>query len=557
MLTREDSPRAEQRSAYFPESSRFAARLRKGRLIIVLSGLLTVGAALLIGPTLWAKVIQNPPVPGGTLRVSPFENQLNLELDPAREAHVFLMQQLYDGLVKLDTSLSPTPALAEYWKIDGAGTRYTFYLRQGVRFHDGREMTADDVAFSLTRLVDPKINSPYAKNLLGKVAGAQEYWDGKAAAVTGFRVLGKYVFEIEWIKPYVSSLYLLGMSYCKILPKSLVAGRDRDFFLKPVGTGPFKFGYWMRGRKLEIIGIRLERNAAYFDRKAYLDAVEFSPFFTFDDFMQGDVDIYPFVSERFARIDCQTVNDGTLGVVFLGMSCHLAPLNQPRVRRALARAIDRRMLAKASYTNESVPEPVETFVPAKLKGFFPSPGESDYDPDRARSELLASGFSLQFPGLVFFTSDANRELGLKVYRELKSELDPMGLLLSHREYQSLREVRTSRRPYLVLIDWRLNLPDPGSILGPLFSSRSDTNATGYSDRRVDDALQAAEFEPSFSQRIALFQRVEKILQEDLPALPLFTNQRRMALQAYVKGVEVSPLGFFYLDLRKVWLDKER
>ncbi len=528
----------------------------KRLLTIGLGVLLTAGAALLIHSTLSAKVAQDPPVPGGTLRLSPFENQLNLELDPAREAHVFLMQQIYDGLVKLDPSLSPTPALAEYWKIDGAGTRYTFYLRQGVRFHDGREMTADDVAFSLTRLVDSKVNSPYAKNLLGKVVGAQEYWDGKAAAVSGFRVLGKYVFEIEWIKPYVSSLYLLGMSYCKILPKPLVAGQDGNFFLKPVGTGPFKFAYWMRGRKLEIIGIRLERNPGYFDRKAYLEAVEFSPFFTPDDFVHGDVDIYPFVSERFARVDCQTLNDGALGVVFLGMSCHLSPLNQARVRRALALAIDRRMLAKASYSSESVPEPVETFVPAKLKGFFPAPKESDRDPSRARVEMAAAGFGLQFPGLIFFTSKANRELGLKVFRELETELDPLGIFLIHREYQSLREVRTARRPYLVMVDWRLNFPDPGSILGPLFSSRSDANAMGFSDKRVDDALQAAEFEPSFSQRIALFQRVEKILQEQLPALPLFTNQRRMALQSYVKGVEVSPLGFFYLDLRNVWLDKE-
>jgi ABC-type transport system substrate-binding protein len=529
----------------------------KKPLVIGLSGFLLAGAAAIIAPVLWARAVQAPPVAGGTLRLSPFENQLNLELDPARDAHVFLVQQLYDGLVKLDNTLNPTPALAEYWKIDPTGTRYTFYLRQGVKFHDGREMTADDVAFSLTRLVDPRVNSPHAKNLLGKVQGAQDYWDGKAAAVSGFRVLGKYVFEIEWIKPYVSSLYLLGMSYCKVLPKASLAAQGGSFFLRPVGTGPFKFAYWMRGRKLEIIGIRLERNDAYFDRKAYLDAVEFSPFFTPDDFVHGDVDIYPFVSERFARVDCLTANDGALNVVYLGMSCHLSPLNQPRVRRALALGIDRRMLAKASTSSESVPEPVETFIPAKLKGFFPAAGEPGYEPARARSELSASGSRLGFPGLIFFTSSANRELGLKVFRELKSELDLLGVELTHREYRSVREVRMSRRPYLVMIDWRLNFPDPAGILEPLFSSRSDANAMGFSDRRVDDLLQAAEFEPSFSQRIDLFQKVERVLQQEVPALPLFTNQRRMALQACVKGVEISPLGFFYLDLRNVWLDKER
>jgi oligopeptide transport system substrate-binding protein len=80
---------------------------------------------------------------------------------------------------------------------------------------------------------------------------------------------------------------------------------------------------------------------------------------------------------------------------------------------------------------------------------------------------------------------------------------------------------------------------------------------GFNDKRLDDALEAAELERSFSQRVGLFQRIEHILHQDQPAVPLFSSQLRMALQPYVKGVEVSPLGFFYLDLRRVWLDKER
>jgi ABC-type transport system substrate-binding protein len=531
----------------------------KRALVFSLVGLGLAGLAVIAGPYLFGKSVLPRPIPGGTLRVSPFGNQLNLELDPARESHVFLMQQLYDGLVKLDKTLSPTPALAEYWVISDSGRKYTFYLRQGVRFHDGRELTADDVAFSLTRLVSPEINSPYARNLLGKVVGAQDYWDGKAPVVSGFRVLGKYVFEIEWVNPYVSALYLLGMSYSKILPRSPVLAQGKDFFRKPVGTGPFKFAYWMRDPRLEIIGIRLERNAAYFDRAALLDAVEFSPFFTFDDFMHGDVDIYPFVSERFARVDCQVVNDGALDLVFLGMSCHLEPLNRPAVRQALSLGLDRRLLTKASFTSESVPEYTGTFIPAKLKGFFPAAGDLDYSPERARSILAANGFTAdrEFPTLAFYTSRANPALGNNAYRELQSEFEPLGISLAHREYKSLREVRSAREPYLVMVEWRLNFPDPMDILWPLFYSRSDTNVMGYTEKRVDEALEAAEVESSFSKRIDLFNRIENQLQRDLPAVPLFTNQRRMALQAYVKGVEVSPLGFFYLDLRNVWLDKER
>lgn len=536
-----------------------ALRPMNRRLALGLAGLSLAAAALWAGPRLLAKPVLERHISGGTLRVSPFGKQLNLELDPARDAHVFLTQQLYDGLVRLDKDLSPTPALAEYWMIGDEGRRYTFYLRQGVRFHNGREMTADDVLYSLTRLVDPKVGSPFAANFVGKVAGTQEYWDGKAASVSGFRVVSKYVFEIQWLTPSVSALYLLGMSYSKVLPRDQVTSQGKTFFLHPVGTGPFKFGYWLRGPLLDITGIRLERYAGYYDRKALLDAVEFSPFFTSDNFMQGDVDIYPFVSPSFASLDCQIKEDGALSTVLLGMSCHLAPLNRPEVRRALAVGIDRGLLAKVSYSNESVPELTDNYVPAKLKGFFPVPGSWDFDPERARRMLAAAGFSAahEFPALTLYTSQASHDFGLKVYRELASELDGLGISLDHREYRSLREVRSARGPYLVLIAWRLNFPDPDNIIRPLFASRSDLNVTGYTDKRLDDALAAADVEPSFSQRIALYLRIERQLHDDLPALPLFTNELRMALQPYVRGVEVPPLGFFYLDLRNVWLDKER
>ena len=527
--------------------------------LLILSGLGLAAAVGLLIPQPASTAAQERIQRGGTLRLCPFTNQLNLELDPVKDSHVFLMQQLYDGLVKLDKDLSLLPALAEYWTISDSGRTYVFYLRPDARFHNGRAITAEDVKFSLERLLDPRINSPYALNFLDKVVGAQDFRDGKALGVSGFRVMGKSTFQIQWVSPYVSALYLLGMSYCKILPKDLVLAQGRDFFRNPVGTGPFKFGYWMRSPKLDIVGIRLERNEAYFDRKAYLEAVEFSPLFTVDHFMEGEVDIYPFVSTGFADLDCQVREDGALGTTFLGMSCHLAPLDRPEVRLAVAVALDRRTLAKVSFSNESVPQLTDNFIPAKLKGFFPVAGDWEYNPDRARRLLASAGFSddKEFPELTLFTNKSRRDFGLKVYRELKKELEAVGVSLSHREYKSLREVRAARGAYLVLIEWRLNFPDPEMVVRPLFFSRSDMNVMGYADRRLDEMMEAADVERSFSQRIVLFQHIERQLHNDLPAVPLFSNQLRMALQAWVKGVEVPPLGFFYLDLRKVWLDKER
>ena len=497
---------------------------------------------------------------GGTLRVRTFTlHPFRPEFDPAGTAHVFILNQLYDGLVRLDKNLNPVGALAEYWVISDDGRRYTFFLRKGVKFHHGREVDADDVKFSLERLVHKETQGAYYQFLTTKVVGAQEYRDGLAPDVAGFRVLDKYMFEILWKSPYISALYLLSMDFCKILPRELVQSQGSGFFSRPSGTGPFKFGNWLRNSKLDIVGVRLERNNDYLPRKPYLEAIEFSPFYTPDEFLDEKVDIIPYTSDRLAGRDIPVLEGETFTTAFLMMSCHLAPLDRPAVRRAIALAIDKREIAKAAFRLDTNPQVTDNFIPPRLPGFYPAEPREGSNLDEARKILAQEGFSGKddFPRLTLYLQEDGRDTEPRVYSVLKEELSQLGIGIRLREYRSWEEVSPSKEPYLLLIHWSLDFPDPENIVLPLFFSGAGLNQSllHYSNPKLDDLAKAAEVEQSRTARTALFRKMEQLLAQDLPAIPLFSRQHRLAVQPYVRGVKPPPLGFFYLDAKEIWLDK--
>lgn len=526
----------------------------------LLSFLLIFFAALALPlQTSGAKKPVEEPNYGGTLRVKAFTDIFRPNLDPAKEPHIFVKEQIYDGLVRLDQNLHVIPCLAEYWVISEDGKKSVFYLKKGVKFHHGRELEADDVKFSLERLVSKETAGPYYQYFTSKVVGAQDYWEGKAKDVEGFKVRDKYTFEIQWRYPYISALYLLSMNFCKILPRDLVIDQGRDFFFKPSGTGPFKFAYWLRSPRLDIVGVRLERNNAYFGNMPYLDAIEFSPYYTLDHFLGREIDIIPYISERLSEMDCQVLENESFSTMFLGLSCHIPPLNRSAVRKAISLGIDKKEVAKAAFRFDTVPQVTDNYIPAKLPGFFPVDDKGNYNKDEAMAILRQEGFSegKNFPSLTIYFEQPKRDEDLKVYRVLRDELTGLGLKLKMKYYRSIEDLESVKEPFLVMINWMMDFPDPENIVVPLFLSSSivNLNLLRYFNPQLDELTKRAEVERSWTERISLFHRIEKILYADIPAIPLFSRQQRLALQAHVRGAKIPPLGFFYLDAKEIWLAK--
>lgn len=498
------------------------------------------------------------PLAGGTFRIKGYYKPFNRALDPASPAHYFVTEQLFDGLVKYDSRFNPTPALAEYWTISEGGTRIAFHLRRGVRFHNGRALTADDVKFSLERLVRDR--PAVARLFTGKVVGAEEYRAGQAAEVAGFRAVDPSTFEIRWLRPYVAGLYLLGMYACKILPRDLVEGQGQSFFYKPVGTGPFKFGEWIRSSQLEILGVRLERNPYYYEGPPYLSALEYSPYYTDEQFASGDVHLISVTSERTLHEGCRILENGTLKTYFLAFSCDTPPLDRPEVRRALALGLDKTRLAEASDTPGTLHQVMDNYVPPFLPGFYPKAAGPFADTDAARlllDRLLPDGGRKALT-LTLLCDGPKTGESIGFARELGRQLGALEIKLDVRYLRRPEDARTVRVPYVRFLAYTMDFPDPENIIVPLFYSGSPANAMSsrYDNPRLDGLLERTAAETSWERRTALFRDTEKILFEDVPAVPLFAERIRIAIQPQVRGLELPATGFIFLDTRNIWLERE-
>lgn len=533
--------------------------LRANRLKVFLLRPAGVCLLVLAAAAVPPRVGQDTPRAGGTLRVRPFSNDITPNLDPASGVWVLATEQIFDGLVSIDANLSPAPGLAEYWQVEDDGRRTVFFLRKGCRFHNGSEITSADVKFSFERLLRPEVGSPFFEYFLTRVAGARDFREGRASEVTGFRTPASNVFEIQWTSPFVSALPLLGLSFAKVLPKDLVKDQGKNFFWRPVGSGPFAFESWMRSPRLDVVGVRLERNPRYFGKKPLVNLLEISPHFTDEHFRNRELDICPFRNEDLAQSGCKVVLSGPRSLTLLAMSCANPPLDRPSVRRAIARALDKDALAKAGGGLDTLRREANNLIPPLWPGFYPRDAV-EAAPEKSRLALEEQGFfqEKEFPPLLLFVPGGkdNRDHMLFA-REAVRELGLIGITASVSTYQSLLDLKDVREPFLAKIDWMLDVPDPEMILRPLFHSRSEINRTGfgYANPELDKILDDASAEKSSTKRTDLFRRAEAIVLEDLPALPVTMNEQRLALQPYVRGVRVPVLGFAYLDVREIWLDK--
>jgi ABC-type transport system substrate-binding protein len=521
-------------------------------------------AAAAAGDLLFQKTNESRPRAGGTLVIKAYQTPFNPVFDPASASHYFVVEQLYDGLVKFDNDFLVVPSLAEYWMISDDGKRITFYLRKGIRFHNGRAVTAQDVKFSLERLVQNRPGNFCYQYFISRVAGAEEYWQGKAKEVRGFRIIDPATFEIEWTRPYVSSLglNLLSMYYCKILPKDLFLAKGEGFFREPVGTGPFKFAYWLHSPKFdvperEILGVRLERNAQYFGKRPYLDAIEYSPYFTDSQFEAGDVHIIPVTSDSQLHAGYRILENDSLRSASLALSCRVPPLDRAEVRQALALGLDRTKLAAAAYTAASVPKVTESYIPSVLPGFYPKDQGPVYEPDKAR--MLLARLLPESRGRLSLTlvlPPPKRETYQSLSRELERQLGILGIGLEVKNLRAAEDIRQVRGPYLKFLEWNMDFPDPENVVRPLFDSRSLVNKLNcqYANPKLDALLERSDVEQSWERRTDLFRQMERLLAEDAPSIPLYTERVRIALLPRVHGAKLPALGFFFLDTKNIWLE---
>ncbi|MGQ9471884.1 MAG: ABC transporter substrate-binding protein [Candidatus Aminicenantales bacterium] len=506
---------------------------------------------------------QEEPRSGGTLRIRTFSPVLVPSLDPLTansDASLIIDDQVFEGLVRFNPNLQIVPDLADYWVISPDGTRYTFYLKKGIQFHHGSSFRAQDVKKSLERLITPEA-AGFSQYFVERVIGAREFYRGEAKEVEGFIVRDDYTFEIQLLQPYLPLLSVLAAPFCKVMPADLLASQGKKFFFKPSGTGPYKFAYWLRDSRLNIIGVRLERNENYHGHRPYLEALEFSASFSLDQFEEKQVDIIPYYSRTLSRTECQVLESDSFRILYLGFSCHLAPFNSLDVRQAVALALDKRELARSYFTFESMPQVLNNIIHPRLPGFFPLDSPLERDILQAKRLLNEAGYysPADFPVIEFYTLKSDRWRAERLYQKLKEQLSPLGISPRWKLVSGYNELRQAKNAYLVLFSWTLDFPDPENIIRPVFSLASavNQNVFHYKNERLEMLLARSEKEKSWGRRNELFREMEALLLKDLPVIPLFLINQRLAIQRYVKGIKVPAFGFSFLDMSRVWIGEPK
>ena len=504
------------------------------------------------------------PLDGGVYR-RPLEHDPET-LDPARISDVYsrsVSQQIFDGLVQFDQTLTITPALAQFWKASRDGLTWTFTLRKGMKFHHGREVTAEDVVNSFTRILDPRTKSGAADLFLG-IKGAQKFREGKATHVAGLVALDRYTVQVtlnEALGPFVS---VLAVGHAKVVPKELVEQQGEAFGAHPVGTGPFKFVRWERGK--EIV---LAANPDYFDSPPRLSRLIFrifpgGPYDTmYAEFQKGNLEDAPPPTQDYRRVVTAGnhiyVKRPMISVRFYGINTRMKPLDDRRVRQALIHAVDRESLIQEVLLGRFTP--AHGILPPGTLGFNPGLKGYPYDPRRARELLAQAGYpgGRGLPPIPIWSSVKHEGI-LREHEQIQRYLEAVGVPVQFQyltDWPAFSKMLDERKLPVFLYAWYADVPDPDNFLFKLFYSRSPRNFFGYANPVVDDLLLQARREGNLQRRVELYRRVEEMVLDDAPLIPVLHHTYERLFQPYVRSVEVNGLGDPYIPLRKIWLDRPR
>jgi peptide/nickel transport system substrate-binding protein/oligopeptide transport system substrate-binding protein len=463
--------------------------------------------------------------------------------------------------VQFDQTLTVTPALARLWTASRDGLVWTFTLRRGVKFHHGREVTADDVVYSLTRLVTPGIRSA-AADLFLNVKGAVEFREGRAKSIAGLTAIDRYTVRVTLTEALVPFVSVLAVGHAKIVPREVVEQKgDEAFGIAPVGTGPFRFVKWDRGR--EIV---LEGNPDYFDGGApQLARLVYRIFpgepwdTVYEEFRRGNLEDAPPPIRDYRRAIAAAgqsyVKRPLLSVRFYGFNTRVKPLSDRLVRQALSHAIDRETIVEEPFLGRHLV--ARGILPPGTQGYNPKVAAPTYDPGRARELLAQAGYpgGRGLPPIAIWAG-ARHEGILREHELMRDNLKAVGVQ-SEFHYQtdwpSFSRLLAEQRMPMFLYAWYADVPDPDNFLSKLFHSRSSRNLTGYASPRVDALLMRARNEPDVPRRVDLYRRAELAVLEDAPILPIWHYSYERIFQPYVRSVEVSGLGDPYIPFRKVWL----
>ncbi|HEY3762375.1 MAG TPA: peptide ABC transporter substrate-binding protein [Verrucomicrobiae bacterium] len=460
-------------------------------------------------------------------------------LDPAiltGQADMRVAIGLFEGLTRLDpVTAHSIPGLAEGWDISPDGKTYTFHLRTNLVWSTGEPIRADDVVYSWIRTLNPATASEYAGELYYlKNAEAFNTNGITDASKVGIHALDPFTVQVQLNHPTPFFLDICAMPMTYVVPRQTIEKYgDRWMMAKPLpASGPFELVYWRLNDK-----VRLKKNPLYWDAaNTKSDIIDLLPVgsanVAINLYEHGEADVVwdaalipsELLDVLLKRPDFHTFN--YLGTYFVRFNVTRKPFDDPRVRQALAMAIDKKRIVER--ITRGGEETASHFVPDGTANYT-SPDGLEYDPDQARKLLAEAGYpgGKGFPRFAYLFN-ASAGGGSKIHEKIAVELQQMwhdelgiNMDLHQVEWTAYLDALTQLNYDVARSSWVGDYNDANTFLG-CFVSNDGNNRTGWKDPQYDSLIQQANEEVDIKKREQLFQQAETILvSNQVPIAPLY------------------------------------
>ena len=444
-----------------------------------------------------------------------------------------------------------TPSLADSYEISKDGLTYTFKLRKGVKFHNGREVVAQDVKYSIERTTNPKTESPGA-GFYDSIAGMEAFKKGKAKDVKGIAVVDPATVKFTLTRPDATFLHVLALNFSSVVPKEAVDKAGKDFGKKVVGSGAFMLADWKLGQELV-----LKRNPDYFvPGVPKLDQITFQvglePMTAILKLEKGEAyfagDGIPPAKFLQIRNDPKykdlIVEGGQLQTGYVTLNVQMKPLDKVEVRQAINMAIDKNRIVKI-INNRAVPanQPLPPTMPGYDKEYKGYP----FDPEKAKELLKQAGLEKGFETTLYvYNVDPNP----RIAQAIQEDLSKVGIKVKLKNLAQANVIAAGGKPKTAPMVWSggmawiADFPDPSNFYGPILGCAGATNGgwnwSWYCNKELDERATKADSmsDPAkAAERAQLWKTIFTDIMKDAPWVPIFNEQRFTTRSKRVGGAD--------------------
>lgn len=458
-----------------------------------------------------------------------------------------VLNNIMEGLTQFDAEFHPLPALAESWTVSDDGKTYTFKIREGVKWTDGKPLTAGDFEYSWKRLLNPETGADYAY-FLYDIVNAEEYNTGeiKDADKVGIKVVDDETLEVALKKPASYFPSLLSFMATYPMRKDVVEEHGLRW-TEPeniVTLGPYRLASWRHHDH-----ILLTRSDDYRGEKPRIEKVRIimneNPSSALAQYESGELDYAD--GKSIPPLEVPRLKDlpdfkATLmfRTNYIAFNVEKPPFDNPLVRKAFAASIDRQsivdLIQGAGVTTKS-------WIPNNMLGYNDEVG-IDFDPGQAKKWLAEAGYpeGKGFPEVSFLWPDvsSNRVIAEALQSMWKMYLG-VRVNLMNQEWKVYLSTINTDPPEIHRAGWGADFPDPHNFM-TLFTCTSGNNRTRWCNREYDALVYKAAEETDPAKRKELYDKAQNILTEnDVPIVPFYVSNQQNMIKPYVKGLVPNPL----------------